>query len=169
VQVGRACSSANERFSEAVDIIQGLHNAARAAGPQQLYAVFPQMPLVSNAQRIPIPNANFVANIHHGLPLDLFKLNLAPREHLSFLGRISAQKGVDRAIAIARAVNLPLKIAAKVDRLDRDYFRDRIAPLLDPPRVDLTVRSTRRTRRRCWAIRLPCYFPSTGLNRLGSS
>ena len=116
-----------------------LHGRQDLPDLRQLYAAFPQMPLVSisDAQRTPIPNANFAATIHHGLPLDLFKLNLAPRgEYLSFLGRISPEKGIDRAIAIARAVNLPLKIAAKVDRLDRNYFHDHIAPLLDPPRVD---------------------------------
>jgi glycosyltransferase involved in cell wall biosynthesis len=116
-----------------------LHGRQDLPDLQRLYAAFPQMPLVSisNAQRTSIPNANFAATIHHGLPLELFKLNLTPRgKYLSFLGRISPEKGVDRAIAIARAVNLPLKIAAKVDRLDRDYFHHQIAPLIDPPRVD---------------------------------
>jgi glycosyltransferase involved in cell wall biosynthesis len=146
-----------------------LHGRQDLTELQQLYAAFPQMPLVSisNAQRAPIPNANFAATIHHGLPLDLFKLNQAPRgEYLSFLGRISPEKGIDCAIGIARAANLPLKIAAKV--LDRDYFRDHIAPLLDPHAWNSLVRSTIRSRRRCWGNRSPCYFPSTGLNRLVS-
>jgi glycosyltransferase involved in cell wall biosynthesis len=116
-----------------------LHGRQDLTDLQRLYAAFPQMPLVSisNAQRAPIPDANIAATIHHGLPPDLFKLNATPRgEYLSFLGRISPEKGVDRAIAIARAAKLPLKIAAKVDRIDRDYFRDHIGPLIDPPHVD---------------------------------
>src|SRR5262245_1475698 len=74
------------------------------------------MPLasVSNAQRAPISNANFAATIHHGLPLNLFRPNLAAKGgYLSLLGRISPDMRVDRAVAIAQAANLPLKIAAQ--------------------------------------------------------
>jgi glycosyltransferase involved in cell wall biosynthesis len=69
--------------------------------------------------------------------LDLLKLIPNPRRnYLAFLGRISPEKGVDRAVAIARAANLPLKIAAKIDRLDESYFHSTIAPLLQPPHVE---------------------------------
>ena len=110
-----------------------LHGRQDLTDLQQLYAAFPQMPLVSvsNNQRCPISNANFAATIYHGLPLDLFKANLAPRGgYLSFLGRISPDGRVDRAVAIANAANLPLKIAAKIDCVDAAYFRSEIAPLL---------------------------------------
>src|SRR5262252_4880067 len=97
------------------------------------------MPLVSisDAQRLPISNANFVATVYHGIPLDLHKPTYNPRGgYLAFLGRISPEKRPDRAIAIARALGIPLKIAAKVDKVDELYFRASIAPLLDGPGVE---------------------------------
>jgi glycosyltransferase involved in cell wall biosynthesis len=97
------------------------------------------MPLVSisDAQRLPIPSANFAGTILHGLPSGL----LAPSSHarggyLAFLGRISPEKRVDRAIAIANAVGLPLRIAAKVDRVDATYFETEIRPLLSLPGIE---------------------------------
>jgi glycosyltransferase involved in cell wall biosynthesis len=105
-----------------------------------LYVGFTDMPLVSisMAQRKPIAKANFVANIPHGLPLDMHHLIAHPRGgYLAFLGRIAPEKRPDRAIEIARALGMPLKIAAKVDRVDEAYFREQIAPLLeDSPNVE---------------------------------
>jgi glycosyltransferase involved in cell wall biosynthesis len=92
------------------------------------------MPLVSisNAQRAPLPGVNFVGTVYHGLPVGLHTPNLDRHGgYLAFLGRISPEKRPDRAIAIARAAGLPLKIAAKVDKADDAYFRDVIAPMLD--------------------------------------
>jgi glycosyltransferase involved in cell wall biosynthesis len=96
------------------------------------------MPLVSisNAQRSPIPDANFVATVYHGLPRDLMPTAGPQGDYLAFLGRISPEKRVDRAIGIARAHNLPLKIAAKVDRVDEAYFRAEIEPLLAEPGIE---------------------------------
>src|SRR6185312_4132093 len=99
---------------------------------------FDDMPLVSisSAQRSPVANANFAASIHHGLPLNLMQPNSEPRgRYLAFIGRISPEKRPDRAIAIARNLGIPLKIAAKVDRVDEAYFREKIAPLIDGDRV----------------------------------
>src|SRR5262249_52565088 len=104
-----------------------------------LYVGFSDMPLVSisNAQRLPIPNANFVATVYHGVPLDLHKPTYRPRGgYLAFLGRISLAKRPDRPIAIARAIGMPLKIAEKVDKVDEPYFRDKIEPLLDQPGIE---------------------------------
>ena len=104
-----------------------------------LYRAFPEMPLVSisDAQRGPIAGANFARTIHHGLPVDLLTPNYQPRGgYLAFLGRISHEKRPDRASAIASALGLPLKIAAKVDKADEAYFREVIAPLLDRPGVE---------------------------------
>ncbi len=100
---------------------------------RNFYTAFPDMPLVSisDAQRKPIPDANFAGTVLHGLPADLLPPTLRPcGDYLAFIGRISPEKGVDRAIEIACAVGMPLKIAAKVDRADEAYFRERIAPLL---------------------------------------
>jgi glycosyltransferase involved in cell wall biosynthesis len=84
------------------------------------------MPLVSisDRQRAPISNANFVATVYHGLPIDLHQPNFNPGGgYLAFLGRISPEKGVDRAIKVAQTVGIPLKSAAKVDRVGRSLFR----------------------------------------------
>ena len=97
------------------------------------------MPLVSvsRAQRGPIRDANFAATIYHGLPLNLLVPTLEPQgNYLAFLGRISPEKGVDRAIALARTTGFPLKIAAKVDRVDEAYFRSEIEPLLNHPGIE---------------------------------
>jgi glycosyltransferase involved in cell wall biosynthesis len=100
---------------------------------------FSDMPLVSisNAQRKPIPNANFVATVYHGLPLHLLKPTCrASGGYVAFLGRISPEKRPDRAIRIAQALGLPIKIAAKVDKVDEAYFREKIDPLLNQPGVE---------------------------------
>jgi glycosyltransferase involved in cell wall biosynthesis len=104
-----------------------------------LYRGFDDMPLVSisNDQRRPVPNANFAATVYHGLPLGLHRPIAGARgDYVAFLGRISPEKRPDRAIAIARAIGVPLKIAAKVDRADDVYFRTQIEPLLDGPDVE---------------------------------
>ena len=98
-----------------------------------LYRGFGDMPLVSisDAQRLPIPNANFAATVLHGIPAHLHRATLDTRGgYLAFLGRISPEKRPDRAIRLARAVGIPLKIAAKVDRADDVYFKTQIEPLL---------------------------------------
>ncbi|MEA2986511.1 MAG: hypothetical protein QOD94_2765 [Alphaproteobacteria bacterium] len=104
-----------------------------------LYIGFGDMPLVSisNDQRRPILNANFIQTIYHGLPADLYKPVFNPQGgYVAFIGRIAAEKRPDRAIQIARSLGLPLKIAAKVDRVDEDYFREVIAPLLNGAGVE---------------------------------
>jgi glycosyltransferase involved in cell wall biosynthesis len=97
------------------------------------------MPLVSisNSQRKPIQDANFLATVHHGVPRNLYRPLFSPeRCYLAFLGRISPEKRCDRAIEIAKAAGMPLKIAAKVDKVDREYYRQMVAPLLDDPLVE---------------------------------
>ena len=103
-----------------------------------LYREFSDMPLISisNAQRAPLPDADWIRTIHHGLPPDLLPFHPAPGSYLAFLGRISPEKRVDRAIAIATACNQPLKIAAKVDPADREYFEREIQHLLDHPLIE---------------------------------
>jgi glycosyltransferase involved in cell wall biosynthesis len=104
-----------------------------------LYVGFDEMPLVSisNDQRRPMPNANFAATVYHGLPAGLHRPIAGPHGgYVAFLGRISPEKRPDRAILIARALGIPLKIAAKVDRADEAYFQTKIRPLLDGPGVE---------------------------------
>src|ERR1044071_1682803 len=84
-----------------------------------------------------MPPARWMGTVHHGLPRTLHAFDpVAPRRYLAFLGRISPEKRPDRAIAIAKKAGLPLKIAAKVDAVDRDYFEKRIKPLLDDPLIE---------------------------------
>ncbi|HLT02980.1 MAG TPA: glycosyltransferase family 4 protein [Geminicoccaceae bacterium] len=103
------------------------------------YRVFTEFPLVSisDDQRRPCPHWNWVRTIHHGLPLNLLAFSPEPRGgYLAFLGRICPEKRPDHAIEIARRTGVPLKIAAKVDPVDRAYFEEVIRPLLDDPLVE---------------------------------
>jgi glycosyltransferase involved in cell wall biosynthesis len=115
-----------------------LHGRLDIADLVPLYEEFPDMPLVSisNAQREPLPHARWVRTIHHGLPSDLFHLQEQPESYLAFLGRISPEKRVDRAVEIARRAGLPLRVAAKIDDADQQYFEAEIAPLFELPFVD---------------------------------
>jgi glycosyltransferase involved in cell wall biosynthesis len=97
-----------------------------------LYEAFPKVPVVSisDAQRRPLPNANYIRTIQHGLPMELLTPRPVKQEYLAFLGRISPEKRPDRAIEIARRAGVKLKIAAKVDKVDERYFNDVIRPML---------------------------------------
>lgn len=116
-----------------------LHGRQDLPDLHPLYVGFEDMPLVSisNAQRAPVPNANFAATVYHGVPAGLHRPVTEQRGgYLAFLGRISPEKRADRAISIARALGIPLKIAAKVDRVDEVYFRTQIEPLLEGAGVE---------------------------------
>ncbi len=116
-----------------------LHGRQDLPDLKPLYIGFNDMPLVSisNDQRRPIAKANFVGTVHHGIPTSLHTPIYNPRGgYVAFLGRISPEKRPDRAIRIASTLGLPLKIAAKVDKADEGYFRDKIAPLLSDPGVE---------------------------------
>jgi len=103
-----------------------------------LYRYFHDAPLVSisDSQRAPLPQANWVTTIHHGVPEDCYTFRERRGSYLAFLGRISPEKRPDRAIRIARCAGVPLKIAAKVDRVDQAYFEEQIRPLLAGPGVE---------------------------------
>jgi len=103
-----------------------------------LYDEYRDMPVVSisDAQRAPLPQANWLATVHHGLPLPRFRAGRGRGGHLAFIGRTSPEKGLPRAIEIAQRAGLPLRIAAKVDDADRDYFRTAIEPLLRAPEIE---------------------------------
>jgi glycosyltransferase involved in cell wall biosynthesis len=91
---------------------------------------------ISDSQRLPVPAANWIETVYHGLPPDLYAPHEQRGEYLIYVGRISPEKNVDSAIAIAVKCGLPLKIAAKVDRVDAAYFERDIRPLLDHPLVE---------------------------------
>ena len=103
-----------------------------------VYGTFPDAPMVSisNSQRRPIPNLNWVRTILHGMPRNLLTPQPGPRDYYAFLGRVSPEKGLDRAIKIVGAVGGKLKIAAKVDNADREYYETEIKPLLSQGHVE---------------------------------
>jgi len=103
-----------------------------------LYEEFSDLPLVSisDAQRGPLLHQNWVSTIHHGLSERELRFHPGPGSYLAFLGRISREKRVDRAIAIAKACGWPLKIAAKIDPTDILYFKNEIVPLMDDPLIE---------------------------------
>ncbi len=97
-----------------------------------IYQGFPEMPLVSisDHQRSPLPRANWVRSVYHGLPRNLLPFGAKPGDYLAFLGRIAPEKRPDRAIEIATRAGMRLKIAAKVDRADRGYWEEVIQPMI---------------------------------------
>jgi glycosyltransferase involved in cell wall biosynthesis len=113
-------------------VVTTLHGRLDLPELRGVFEDFPEMRLVSisNAQRTPLPSANWLATVYNGIDLRHFTLREQPGDYLAFLGRISPEKRLDRAIEIARAVEMPLRIAAKVDPADRDYFAHAIKPLL---------------------------------------
>ncbi|HVO86954.1 MAG TPA: glycosyltransferase, partial [Casimicrobiaceae bacterium] len=102
-----------------------LHGRLDLADLPAVYGRWSQFPLVSvsHSQRRPLPDANWCATIGHGVPADLFTFSPRSRGYVAFLGRISPEKGPDRAIDVALRSNMPIKIAAKVDNVDLPYFR----------------------------------------------
>ena len=115
-----------------------LHGRQDLPDFQPAFRAFREMPLVSisDDQRKPLPEANFVGTVHHGLPRNLIPFAPDGGDYLAFIGRISPEKRPDRAIEIARRAGMRLRIAAKVDYADRAYFADRIEPLLDDPLIE---------------------------------
>lgn len=98
-----------------------------------LYNEFAEVPLVSISynQRRPVPQANWVQTIYHGLPLDLYDYDPLGGDYLAFVGRVSPEKGLNDAIEVARQTGRNLKIAAKVDQQDRAFFESEVEPLID--------------------------------------
>src|SRR5258707_10223691 len=93
---------------------------------------------ISENQRIPLPEANWIGTVYHGLPQGLFRPSFEPGSYLAFLGRLTAEKGAEPAIRIARAVGMPLHIAAKVPRGERGYFKKSLEPQIDGKHIQLT-------------------------------
>jgi glycosyltransferase involved in cell wall biosynthesis len=125
------------RRHPSVPVLSTLHGRQDLASAARLYREFPEVPVVSisDAQREPLRWLNWRGTVHHGLPKDLHFGRFEPGKYLAFLGRISPEKGVEMAIEIALRAGMPLRIAAKVDCADREYFRAVVAPLLERPGI----------------------------------
>jgi glycosyltransferase involved in cell wall biosynthesis len=126
-----------------------------------IFQEFKEMPVisVSRAQRRPLPQINWVRNVYHGLPKDLFSCCPEPGKYLAFIGRICPEKRPDRAIEIAMAAGIPLKIAAKVDRVDRVYFEEKIKPLMQGPWVEFIGEIGDHEKNDFLGNALACLFP----------
>jgi glycosyltransferase involved in cell wall biosynthesis len=130
-----------------------------------VFQTFPSMPVVSisDAQRTPLPWLHWQGTVYHGLPEELYTFQDTPGSYLAFLGRISPEKGVEQAIAIARQAGIPLKIVAKIDQADREYFQSVVQPLLDDPLVEYLGEMGERDKNaflgRAYALLFPIDWP----------
>ena len=120
------------RYSQ-VPVVTTTHGRLDLEEVQHVYSHFSEANLVSisDDQRSPLPGANWLATVYNGIEFDHYSLHPQPGKYLAFLGRISPEKRPDRAIEVARELDMPLKIAAKVDPQDQDYFNHAIKPQLD--------------------------------------
>jgi len=123
---------------EGFPTVTTLHGRLDIPNLVPLYQEYSSMPVVSisDDQRKPLPWLSWQDTVYHGLPKDLYGFQPKDGKYLAFIGRISPEKRVDRAIEIAKRLGMPLKIAAKVDRVDQEYFEAMIKPLLDNPYVE---------------------------------
>ncbi|RPI46403.1 MAG: glycosyltransferase family 4 protein [Bacteroidetes bacterium] len=119
-------------------VLTTLHGRLDLRELKPLYNEYRDIPLVSisDNQRKPVFYANWKKTVYHGLPQDLYHYKPGPGEYLVYLGRISSEKRVDRAVKIAVKSGIPLKIAAKVDKADQEYFETRIKHLFMHPLVE---------------------------------
>ena len=122
-----------------VPFLTTFHGRLDLPGLSSVVRQFPNAPFVSISehQRQPLPEANWLGTIHHGLPPESLQPQFEPGTYLAFLGRLTADKGPETAIEIAQGCGLPLRIAAKIPRGERGYYKDRLAPRIDGERVRL--------------------------------
>jgi glycosyltransferase involved in cell wall biosynthesis len=119
-------------------VVTTLHGRLDLPELVPIFEEYAEMPVVSisNAQRTPLPGANWSGTVYHGIPKDLYSYHSGTGSYLAFLGRISPEKCPDHAIEIAKRVGMPLRIAAKVDPADREYFNRKIERLLEHPLIE---------------------------------
>jgi glycosyltransferase involved in cell wall biosynthesis len=144
-----------------VPFMTTLHGRLDLPGLPKLVEAFPDAPFVSisDNQRKPLPHADWAGTVYHGFPSDLLRPSFAPGEYLAFLGRLSPEKGPEAAIRIARAANMPLRIAAKIPRGERRYFKERLEPMIDGDHIRLTGEVDDRTKQQFLANATALLFP----------
>jgi len=137
------------------------HGRLDLPGLSGLIRRFPNAPFISISenQRVPLREANWLSTVYHGLPADALRPSLAAGTYLAFLGRLSAEKGPEAAIRIARAAGIPLRIAAKVPRGEQRYFKERLEPLIDGDQVQLTGEVSHKTKEEFLAGAAALLFP----------
>jgi Glycosyltransferase len=146
-----------------------LHGRLDIPDLKPFYRMFSDMPVISisNEQRRPLPDINWVGNVYHGLAGDHFKPVYTPGKYLAFLGRISKEKGVDRAIEIAVRSGIPLKIAAKIDKSDQDYFEQNIKKLMDHPLIEYVGEITENEKQEFLSNAIALVFPINWIEPFG--
>ena len=139
-----------------------LHGRLDLPDYHPIYRAFPHMPQVSisDNQRTPMPpHENWLTTVHHGLPASVCPFNPRGGDYLAFLGRIAPEKRPDRAIEIAKRAGVPLRIAAKVDPADREYFEETIEPLMDHPLIEFIGEIDEREKRDFLGHAMALLFP----------
>jgi glycosyltransferase involved in cell wall biosynthesis len=121
-----------------IPTVTTMHGRMDLPDLEAIFREFPEMPLISisDQQRTPLPLANWVATVQHGVPQDLYTFRPDPEDYVAFVGRICPEKRPDRAIELAKRIGMRLKIAAKVDKVDEQYFESEIKPLLDSDLIE---------------------------------
>jgi glycosyltransferase involved in cell wall biosynthesis len=137
------------------------HGRLDLRGLSEIVRRFPRAPFISisNDQRVPLCEANWLGTVYHGLPAGSLRPSFAAGTYLAFLGRVTAEKGPDVAIRIARAAGMPLRIAAKVPRGDRGFFKERLEPLIDGQHIQLVGEVNDETKQEFLAGAVGLLFP----------
>jgi len=153
----------------AVPHVTTLHGRLDLPEFAPLYRHFTQVPVISisDHQRLPLPRADWRATVHHGLPADLYPFSATCGDYFVFIGRISREKRVDRAIEIAKRCDIPLYIGAKIDQADEPYFNECIKPLLRHPLVQFVGEVGEKEKRELLGHARAPLVPNDGPERFG--
>ena len=144
-----------------VPFLSTFHGRLDIAGLPDVVRHFPDAPFVSisHNQRLPLPGANWLGTVYHGLPSDSLHPRFEPGSYLAFLGRLTKEKGPEDAMRIARDAGVPLRIAAKVPKGERGYFKEQLEPQIDGRDVQLTGEVNDRTKEQFLAEAAALLFP----------
>jgi len=144
-----------------VPFLTTMHGRLDISGLPDVVRHFPEAPFVSisNNQRLPLPDAHWLGTVYHGLPSQSLRPRFEPGSYLAFLGRLTKEKGPEDAMRIARAAGVPLRIAAKVPKGERSYFKEQLEPKIDGREVQLTGEVNDQTKEEFLANAAALLFP----------
>jgi glycosyltransferase involved in cell wall biosynthesis len=144
-----------------VPFLTTMHGRLDITGLPDVVRHFPEAPFVSisNNQRLPLPGAHWLGTVYHGLPSQSLHPRFEPGSYLAFLGRLTKEKGPEEAMRIARDAGIPLRIAAKVPKGERGYFKEQLEPKIDGREVQLTGEVNDKTKEEFLANAAGLLFP----------
>ena len=144
-----------------VPFLTTLHGRLDISGLPDVARRFPDAPFVSisNNQRRPLAEANWLGTVYHGLPAGSLQPRFEPGSYLAFLGRLTREKGPETAMRIARTAGLPLRIAAKIPKGERGYFKEQLQPMIDGREVQLVGEVDDSTKQQFLAEAAALLFP----------